>query len=60
MSGLLDYLVEQAKDIDPTAFTLEKATESKKTFDDLEKAVKAAAASLARTLAFAPPEALTA
>ena len=35
MSGLLDYLVEQAKDIDPTAFTLEKATEFKKTFDDL-------------------------
>ncbi|WP_156885715.1 AAA domain-containing protein [Massilia niastensis] len=35
MSGLLDYLVEQAKDIDPTAFTLSKATEFKKTFADL-------------------------
>ena len=36
MSGLLDYLVEQAKDIDPTAFTLSKATEFKKTYADLE------------------------
>ncbi|MFC0252873.1 AAA domain-containing protein [Massilia consociata] len=36
MSGLLDYLVEQAKDIDPAAFTLSKATEFKKTFADLE------------------------
>lgn len=35
MSGLLDYLVEQAKDIDPTAFTLAKATGFKKTFADL-------------------------
>lgn len=36
MRGLLDYLVEQAKDIDPTAFTLSKATEFKKTFADLD------------------------
>lgn len=36
MSGLLDYLVEQAKDIDPAAFTLSKATEFKKTYADLE------------------------
>ena len=36
MSGLLDYLVEQAKDIDPAAFTLSKATEFKKTQADLE------------------------
>lgn len=36
MSGLLDYLVEQAKDIDPAAFTLSKATEFKKTHADLE------------------------
>ena len=36
MSGLLDYLVEQAKDIDPAAFTLSKATDFKKTFADLE------------------------
>lgn len=35
MSGLLDYLVEQARDIDPAAFTLAKATEFKKTFADL-------------------------
>jgi very-short-patch-repair endonuclease len=35
MSGLLDYLVEQAKDIDPASFTLSKATDFKKTFDDL-------------------------
>ncbi|HEX9173503.1 MAG TPA: AAA domain-containing protein [Telluria sp.] len=35
MSGLLDYLVEQAKDIDPSAFTLAKVTEFKRTFDDL-------------------------
>jgi very-short-patch-repair endonuclease len=35
MSGLLDYLVEQAKDIDPTAFTLSRANEFKKTFADL-------------------------
>ena len=36
MSGLLDYLVEQAKDIDPAAFTLSKAGEFKKTYADLE------------------------
>ncbi len=36
MSGLLDYLVEQAKDIDPAAFTLPKATEFEKTYADLE------------------------
>ncbi|MBB6133434.1 very-short-patch-repair endonuclease [Massilia aurea] len=35
MSALLDYLVEQAKDIDPSAFTLAKVTEFKKTFTDL-------------------------
>ena len=35
MSALLDYLVEQAKDIDPSAFTLAKVTEFKKTFADL-------------------------
>jgi hypothetical protein len=35
MSGLLDYLVEQAKDIDPAAFALSKLTEFKKTFADL-------------------------
>jgi len=35
MSGLLDYLVEQARDIDPNAFNLSKATEFKKTFADL-------------------------
>jgi very-short-patch-repair endonuclease len=35
MSGLLDYLVEQARDIDPSAFNLAKATEFKKTFADL-------------------------
>lgn len=35
MSGLLDYLVEQAKDIDPAAFTLAKLTEFKKTYADL-------------------------
>ncbi|QJE03457.1 AAA family ATPase [Massilia forsythiae] len=35
MSGLLDYLVEQAKDIDPAAFSLSKAAEFKKTFADL-------------------------
>ena len=35
MSGLLDYLVEQAKDIDPEAFTLARLTEFKKTFADL-------------------------
>ena len=37
MSGLLDYLVEQAKDIDPAAFTLSKATDFRKTYADLEK-----------------------
>ncbi|QOY96717.1 AAA family ATPase [Massilia sp. UMI-21] len=36
MSGLLDYLVEQAKDIDPAAFTLSKLTDFKKTRADLE------------------------
>jgi len=36
MSGLLDYLVEQAKDIDPAAFTLAKVSEFKKTYADLE------------------------
>lgn len=36
MSGLLDYLVEQAKDTDPAAFTLSKASEFKKTYADLE------------------------
>jgi len=36
MSGLLDYLVEQAKDIDPAAFTLSKITDFKKTWADLE------------------------
>ncbi|WP_305823151.1 AAA domain-containing protein [Massilia brevitalea] len=35
MSGLLDYLVEQAKDIDPAAFTLSRVTEFKKTWSDL-------------------------
>jgi hypothetical protein len=35
MSGLLDYLVEQARDIDPTAFNLAKVVEFKKTFADL-------------------------
>ncbi|MFC5463028.1 AAA domain-containing protein [Massilia niabensis] len=35
MSGLLDYLVEQAKDIDPAAFTLAKLTEFRKTYADL-------------------------
>ena len=35
MSGLLDYLVEQAKDIDPAAFTLSTVTEFKKTYADL-------------------------
>ena len=35
MSGLLDYLVEQAKDIDPAAFTLSKLTEFRKTYADL-------------------------
>jgi very-short-patch-repair endonuclease len=35
MSGLLDYLVEQARDIDPAAFNLAKATDFKKTFADL-------------------------
>ena len=35
MSGLLDYLVEQAKDIDPSAFTLAKVTEFIRTFADL-------------------------
>ncbi|MFC4933066.1 AAA domain-containing protein [Massilia sp. GCM10023247] len=35
MSGLLDYLVEQAKDIDPAAFTLSRLTEFKKTYADL-------------------------
>jgi len=35
MSGLLDYLVEQAKDIDFSAFTLAKIGEFKKTFADL-------------------------
>jgi very-short-patch-repair endonuclease len=35
MSGLLDYLVEQARDIDPAAFNLSKATDFKKTFADL-------------------------
>lgn len=35
MSGLLDYLVEQAKDIDPAAFTLAKLTEFRKTWTDL-------------------------
>lgn len=35
MSGLLDYLVEQAKEIDPAAFTLAKVTEFKKTFAEL-------------------------
>lgn len=36
LSGLLDYLVEQAKDIDPAAFTLSKATEFKQTCADLQ------------------------
>ena len=35
MSGLLDYLVEQARDIDPAAFNLAKAADFKKTFADL-------------------------
>jgi len=35
MSGLLDYLVEQAKDIDPAVFTLARVTEFKKTWSDL-------------------------
>jgi len=35
MSGLLDYLVEQARDVDPTAFNLAKVAEFKKTFADL-------------------------
>ena len=35
MRALLDYLVEQAKDIDPSAFTLAKITEFKQTFADL-------------------------
>ena len=35
MSGLLDYLVEQAKDIDPAAFTLSRVTEFQKTWSDL-------------------------
>ena len=35
MSGLLDYLVEQAKDIDPAAFMLSRVTEFKKTWSDL-------------------------
>ena len=35
MSGLLDYLVEQAKDIDRAAFTLARVTEFKKTWSDL-------------------------
>lgn len=35
MSGLLDYLVEQGKDIDPAAFALSKLTEFKKTYADL-------------------------
>lgn len=35
MSGLLDYLVEQAKDIDASAFTLSKITEFKAGFAEL-------------------------
>jgi len=35
MTGLLDYLVEQAKDIDPAAFTLARTSEFKKTWTDL-------------------------
>lgn len=35
MSGLLDYLVEQARDIDPAAFNLSKLADFRKTFADL-------------------------
>jgi very-short-patch-repair endonuclease len=35
MSGLLDYLVEQARDIDPAAFNLTKLADFRKTFADL-------------------------